>query len=58
MRFRGALWGACCNVQFSIAVFAVGAEVLADGDSLLDEHVQVFGNLGRETCSQISWIPI
>jgi hypothetical protein len=54
MRFRGALWGACCNVQFSIAVFAVGAEVLADGDSLLDEHVQVFGNLGRETCGQIS----
>ena len=40
--------GQSANVQLSVPVLAVGGEVLADGDSLLDEHVEVLGNLGGE----------
>jgi len=38
----------CANVQLSVTVLAVGGEVLADGDSLLDEHVEVLWDLGGE----------
>jgi hypothetical protein len=34
------------NVQLSVLVLAVGGQVLADGDGLLDEHVKVLGDLG------------
>jgi len=40
-RFRG-------NVQLGVLVLAVGGEVLADGNGLLDEHVEVLGDLGGE----------
>jgi hypothetical protein len=36
------------NVQLSVLVLAVGGEVLADGNSLLDEHVEVLWDLGGE----------
>jgi hypothetical protein len=39
---------AMCHVQLSVLVLAVGGEVLADSNSLLDEHVQVLGDLGCE----------
>lgn len=38
----------CANVQLGVLVLAVGLKVLADGDSLLDEHVEVLGDLGGE----------
>lgn len=38
----------CGNVQLGVLVLAVGGEVLADGNSLLDEHVEVLGDLGGE----------
>jgi hypothetical protein len=37
-----------CNVQLGVLVLAVGGKVLADGNSLLDEHVEVLGDLGGE----------
>jgi hypothetical protein len=40
--------GLAFNVQLSVLVLAVGGEVLADGDGLLDEHVEVFWDLGGE----------
>jgi hypothetical protein len=36
------------NLQLAVLVLAVGAQVLADGNSLLDEHVEVLGDLGGE----------
>jgi hypothetical protein len=36
------------HVQFSVTVLAVGGEVLADGNSLLDEHVEILWDLGCE----------
>jgi hypothetical protein len=36
------------NVQLGVLVLAVGRQVLADGDSLLDEHVEVLWDLGSE----------
>jgi hypothetical protein len=36
------------NVQLSVLVLAVGGEVLADGNGLLDEHVKVLWDLGSE----------
>jgi hypothetical protein len=36
------------NVQLGVLVLAVGGKVLADGNSLLDEHVEVLGDLGGE----------
>jgi hypothetical protein len=36
------------NVQLSVLVLAVGGQVLADGNGLLDEHVKVLGDLGGE----------
>lgn len=38
----------CANVQLGVLVLAVGGKVLADGNSLLDEHVEVLGDLGGE----------
>lgn len=35
-------------VQLSVLVFAVGGKVLADGNSLLDEHVEVLWDLRCE----------
>jgi hypothetical protein len=35
-------------IQLAVLVLAVGAKVLADGNSLLDEHVEVFGDLRSE----------
>ena len=37
------------NVQLGVLVLAVGGKVLADGNSLLNEHVEVLGDLGGET---------
>lgn len=39
---------ASLHVQLSVLVLAVGGEVLADGNSLLDEHVEVLWDLGGE----------
>ena len=36
------------DVQLGVLVLAVGGKVLADGNSLLDEHVEVLGDLGGE----------
>lgn len=36
------------NIQLGVLVLAVGGEVLADGNSLLDKHVEVLGDLGGE----------
>lgn len=36
------------NVQLGVLVLAVGREVLADGNGLLDQHVEVLGDLGGE----------
>jgi hypothetical protein len=36
------------NVQLGVLVLAVGGKVLADGNGLLDEHVEVLGDLGGE----------
>jgi hypothetical protein len=36
------------NVQLSVLVLAVGGEVLADGNGLLDEHVEILWDLGGE----------
>jgi hypothetical protein len=36
------------NIQLSVPVLAVGGEVLADGNGLLDEHVEVLWDLGGE----------
>jgi hypothetical protein len=36
------------NVQLSVLVLAVGGKVLADGNGLLDEHVEVLWDLGGE----------
>lgn len=36
------------NIQLGVLVLAVGGKVLADGNSLLDEHVEVLGDLGGE----------
>lgn len=41
-------------VQLSVAVLAVGRKVLADGNSLLDEHVEVLWDLGGEAY----WLPV
>lgn len=41
--------GICGNVQLGVLVLAVGAEVLAHGNSLLDQHVQVLGDLGGKS---------
>lgn len=35
-------------VQLGVLVLAVGLKVLADGNSLLDEHVEVFWDLRSE----------
>lgn len=35
----------CDNIQLGVLVLAVGGKVLADGNSLLDEHVEVLGDL-------------
>jgi hypothetical protein len=42
------------NVQLSVLVLAVGGKVLADGNSLLDEHVKILGDLGCEAY----WLPV
>jgi hypothetical protein len=36
------------HIQLGVLVLAVGLEVLADGNSLLDEHVKVLGDLRSE----------
>jgi hypothetical protein len=36
------------NVQLGVLVLAVGGKVLADGNGLLDEHVEVLRDLGGE----------
>ena len=36
------------DVQLGVLVLAVGGKVLADGNGLLDEHVEVLGDLGGE----------
>lgn len=36
------------NVQLGVTVLAVDGQMLADRDGLLDEHVEVLGNLGGE----------
>jgi hypothetical protein len=36
------------HIQLGVPVLAVGLKVLADGNSLLDEHVEVLGDLGGE----------
>ncbi len=36
------------NIQLGISVLAVDRQMFADGNSLLDEHVQVLWNLGCE----------
>jgi hypothetical protein len=38
----------CANIQLGVLVLAVGGKVLADGNGLLDEHVEVLGDLGGE----------
>lgn len=40
--------GCCANIQLGVLVLAVGGKVLADGNGLLDEHVEVLGDLGGE----------
>ena len=35
-------------LQLRVLVLAVSGEVLADGNGLLDKHVEVLGNLGGE----------
>lgn len=36
------------EAELSVLVLAVGLEVLADGDGLLDEHVEVLWDVGAE----------
>jgi len=36
------------EAELGVLVLAVALEVLADGDSLLDQHVQVLGNFGSD----------
>ena len=36
------------NIQLGVLVLAVDRQMLADGDSLLDEHVEVLGDLRSE----------
>jgi hypothetical protein len=36
------------HIQLGVLVLAVGLEVLADGDRLLNEHVEVLGDLRSE----------
>jgi hypothetical protein len=49
-QYNFLLQAQCANVQLSVAVLAVGREVLADGHSLLDEHVKILWDLGGEAC--------
>jgi hypothetical protein len=42
--FRAELY----NLQLGVLVLAVGLEVLAHGNSLLDEHVEILWDLGSE----------
>ena len=42
------------NIQLGVLVLAVGGKVLADGNGLLDEHVEVLGDLGGEAY----WLPV
>ena len=39
------------HAELSIAILAVSLQMLAHGHSLLDELVQILGNLGRHSCS-------
>ena len=36
------------KAELSVLVLAVGLEVLADGDGLLDEHVEVLWDVGAK----------
>ena len=36
------------NVQLGVLVLAVARQVLADGNGLLDQHVEILGNLRCE----------
>jgi hypothetical protein len=38
------------EAELGVLVVTVALEVLADGDGLLDEVVEILGNLGREAC--------
>jgi hypothetical protein len=46
--------GLLVYLQLSVTVLAVGGEVLADGNSLLDEHVKVLWDLGGKAY----WLPV
>jgi len=37
------------EAEFGVLVLSVALEVLADGDGLLDQHVEVFWNFGGKT---------
>jgi hypothetical protein len=38
------------ETELGVLILAVTLKVLADGNSLLDEHVQILGELGSEAC--------
>jgi outer membrane lipopolysaccharide assembly protein LptE/RlpB len=40
------------HIQFAVLVLAVGAQVLANGHSLLDQEVQVFRDFRGKTCKK------
>lgn len=41
------------EAELGVLVATVALQVLADGHRLLDEHVQVLGDLGGETCFKV-----
>lgn len=42
------------NLQLGVLILAVGGQVLADGDSLLDQHVEILGDLRGKACGKRS----
>lgn len=48
MLVRGCGSRTFADVQLGVLVLAVDRQVLADGNSLLDEHVEILGDLGGE----------
>ena len=48
MSVRASMPACAANVQLGVLVLAVDRQMLADGDSLLDEHVEVLGDLRSE----------
>jgi hypothetical protein len=39
------------EAELAVSILAVGLEVLADSDSLLDQHVEIFRDVRTQSCA-------